>query len=359
MRFTNPFFLPLLLLPVLLILFYIRAHSRSSRDLKAFAAPVSLAKIMDPSLIQLRYQKWIFRLCGLFFLILALSGPEWGYQLQQPKSQGLEIMIALDTSKSMLACDVEPNRLERAKLAVKDFLGKIPGNRVGLIAFAGDSFLQCPLTMDYTAFNLTLDNLNVQSIPRGGTAINTAINNARRAFKSAVGTKILILITDGEDHDGDPVKEAQNASKEGISVYTIGIGNPKGVPIAIKDQNGQMTYIKDSSGKQVISALNETILKNIATAGKGSYIRADGMSLGLEELYRQKLLKYYRTALTGQKQKQYIERYHIPLILAFICFLFELALGTKWIGLMRNLIRPFFKRPNSPIKEEAPSCQKK
>ncbi len=354
MRFANLIFLPLLLVPVLLILFFTRAYLQNSRDLQSFAAPASLAKIVDPALVKLRYQKWIFRLCGLFLLTLAMSGPQWGYQWQQSKSKGLEIMLALDTSKSMLACDVEPNRLERAKLAVKDFLGKIPGNRIGLIAFAGDSFLQCPLTMDYNAFNLTLNSLNTQSIPRGGTAIHTAISNARKAFKSAMGTKILILITDGEDHDGDPVGEAQNAAKEGIAIYTIGIGSSKGVPIQIKDQNGQTSYVKDNTGKQVITALNEKLLQNIASAGKGSYIKADGMSLGLEQLYRQQLLKYYRTALTGQKQKQYIERYQIPLILAFLCFLFELGLGTKWTGLVKNLIRPFLKRPTSTMKEEAP-----
>jgi Ca-activated chloride channel family protein len=353
MRFANPYFLPLLIIPILLVLFFIRAFWKSTRDLKNFAAPESLPKIINPALTKLRYQKWIFRLCGLFFLILAMSGPEWGYQWQQSNSKGLEIIMALDTSKSMLAADIEPNRFERAKLALKDFIGRIPGNRIGLIAFAGDSFLQCPLTMDYGAFNLTLDSLNIQSIPRGGTAIHTAIANARKAFKSSMGTKILILITDGEDHDGDPVREAQNAAKDEIVIYTIGIGSAKGVPIQIKDANGQMTYMKDSSGKQVISSLNEKLLQNIAVTGKGSYIKADGMSLGLEQLYRQQLLKYYRTALTGQKQKQYIERYQIPLVLAFICFLFELALGTKWIELIKNLFRPFLKQRIPSPKEEA------
>ncbi|HBE76282.1 MAG TPA: hypothetical protein DDW65_00635 [Firmicutes bacterium] len=352
MRFANPFYLPLLLMPIFLILFYFRAYLKNSRDLKTFAAPDSLAKITDLPAITLRYQKWIFRLAGLFFLILALAGPQWGYQWRQSKSNGLEIMLALDTSKSMLACDVQPNRLERAKLAVKDFLTRIPGNRIGLIAFAGESFLQCPLTLDYNAFNLTVNNLSVQTVPRGGTAINTAIATARKAFKAAMGSKIMIIITDGEDHDGDPVLEAQSAAKDGIVIYTIGIGSPQGVPIQIKDQNGQIVYIKDHNGKPVISALNEKLLQNIAAAGKGSYIKADGMSLGLERLYRQKLLKYYRTALSGQKQKQFMERYQIPLVLAFLCFLWELALGTQWTGLVKNSFRPFCKRTNSSAKEE-------
>jgi Ca-activated chloride channel family protein len=347
MRFANAYLLPLLLLPILLILFYTRAYLRTARDLKSFASPNSQAKIIHPDSGKLRYQKWVLRLCGLAFLILALTGPQWGYQWRESKNRGLEIILALDTSKSMLAGDVEPNRFERAKLAIKDFLNKIPGNRVGLIAFAGASFLQCPLTMDYSAFNLTLDSLSIQSIPRGGTAINTAVINARQAFKSANGSKILILITDGEDHEGDPVGQARNAAKEDIAVYTIGIGDPQGVLIEIKDQAGQSVYLKDSAGKPVKTSLNESLLKDIAAAGKGSYIRADGISLGLEKLYREKLLKYYQTALIGQKQKQYIERYQIPLILALICLLLELALGTKWSGLVKITIRSFFKQPNA------------
>lgn len=353
MRFANPFFLPLLLLPALLILFYTRAYLGTSRDLKSLASPNSLPKIIDPLNIKLRYQRWVLRLCGLAFLILALAGPQWGYQWQQSKSQGLEIVLALDTSKSMLACDVQPNRFERSKLAIKDFLNKIPGNRVGLVAFAGDSFLQCPLTMDYGAFNITLDGLSVGTIPRGGTSLNTAIISARKALKTATSSKILILITDGEDHEGDPVKEARDAAKEAIAIYTIGIGSLDGVPIELKDPSGHSTYLKDSTGKQVKTSLNEKLLKEIATAGKGSYIKADGISLGLEKLYRTKLLKYYRTALTGQKQKQYIERYQIPLFLAFLCLFCELILGSNWLSLAKNIIRPFFKHhsPSSTMKE--------
>jgi Ca-activated chloride channel family protein len=237
----------------------------------------------------------------------------------------------------MLASDVPPSRFERAKLAMKDFLSKIPGNRVGLIAFAGTSFLQCPLTMDYNAFSIALDSLTVQSIPRGGTAISTAIINAKQAFKTATGSKILILITDGENHEGDPVNESRNAAKEAICIYTIGIGSPEGVPIEIRDQNGVNVLLKDNTGKPVKTSLNELLLKNIAVAGNGSYIKADGITLGLEELYQSKLLKHYRSELKAQKQKQYIDRYQIPLTLGLICLLVELVLGFSFTKFIKNI----------------------
>jgi Ca-activated chloride channel family protein len=352
MRFANPYFIPLLLLPALLILFYIRAYFRTAHDLKIFASEKSLAKIIDPACSKLRYQRWILRLVGLIFVILALSGPQWGYQWKQTKTQGLEILFALDASKSMLASDIQPSRFERAKLAIKDFLNKIPGNRVGLIAFAGTSFLQCPLTMDYSAFNITLDALTIQSIPRGGTAIGTALTTAHQAFKSATGSKILILITDGENHEGDPVQDSRNAAKEAISIYTIGIGSPEGVFIEIKDPNGNSTFLKDSTGKPVKTSLNEQVLKDIASAGKGAYIKADGISLGLEELYHTKLLKYYQTELTAKKQKQYIDRYQIPLVLALICLLGEIYLGFNLPGFLKMMILRFAKQSDSSQTKE-------
>jgi Ca-activated chloride channel family protein len=338
MRFANPYMIPLLLLPACLIFIYIRAYFRTMGDLKIFASKNSLLKIVHPRYISLHYQRWVLRFLALTFLILAMSGPEWGYQWTELKNQGLEIIFALDASKSMLASDIKPSRFERAKLAMQDFLIKIPGNRVGLIAFAGTSFLQCPLTMDYSAFNIALDGLTTQSIPRGGTAIGAALATTHQAFKSATGSKIMILITDGENHEGDPVKEAGIAAKEAISIYTIGIGSPDGVFIEVKDPNGNSTVLKDNAGKPVKTALNEQILKDIATAGKGSYIKADGISLGLEELYQTKLLKYYRTELTTKKQKQYIDRYQIPLLLALCCLFIEQAISFNLATLLKTFL---------------------
>lgn len=321
MRILFPSLIFLLLVPLFLIFFYSIVHHKSSKDLQVFVSKDLLPKIVNPSVFKIRFRHFIYRFLCLLFLVIALLGPQWGYQWQEMKTRGLEIIFAIDTSKSMLATDIKPNRLERSKLAIKDILGKLNGNKVGLIAFAGTSFLQCPLTVDYNAFNLVLDGLSTQSIPRGGTVIGEAIRTAEKGFNDAVGTKILILITDGENHEGDPVSDAQRAAKTGIYIYTVGIGNPDGVTVEIRDANGNLTLIKDKDGKPVKTALNEKILQDIAKAGNGAYIKGDSMSLGLEELYQNKLLKLYQGELSNKRQKNYIDRYQLFLFLA-ILFLF-------------------------------------
>jgi Ca-activated chloride channel family protein len=335
MSFTSPFYSLLILIPIFLIGFYLWAKARANRDLEAFVSPSLFAKIVDLPARKLWNQKWILRVAGLILLIFALCGPQWGYQWQEVRSQGLEIIFALDTSKSMLATDIKPSRLERAKLAVIDFLNKkIPGNKAGLIAFAGASFLQCPLTLDYNAFGIALDSLTVNSIPRGGTAIGDAIATAREAFKSAAsGSKILILISDGENHEGDPVGEAKQAAEAGITIYTIGIGSPEGELIVTQDENGNSTYLKDENGNVIKSTLNEAILREIAQAAKGAYLRGTGLSLGLEELYQTRLSKLNKTEVSSKWQKRYIDRYQIPLFVALLILLAELGLGLKFKSL--------------------------
>ncbi len=330
MSFANPKLIIVIIVPILLLLFYLATRIRRNHSLESFAAKDLLPKLVSPLWAKLRLQKWLLRNIGLFFLVLAIIGPQWGYEWHEVKSKGLEILIAFDCSKSMLAADVKPNRFEMAKLAVKDFLAKLPGNRVGLVAFAGSSFLQCPLTLDINAFNMALDGLSIQSIPRGGTAIGLAIATARQGFQSATGSKILILITDGENHEGDPVAEAKKAASNGIHIYTIGIGNPDGELIELKNENGSSYFLKDAEGKPVKTALNESILKQIAASGNGSYIKGDGISLGLEELYNEKLLKYHQADLTADKQKRFIDRYQIPLLIALVLFLLEISLSVDF-----------------------------
>ncbi|MGE5604650.1 MAG: VWA domain-containing protein [Bacteroidota bacterium] len=330
MNWANPYYLFLLGLPLLLSWFYLWARRRSGRDLENLVNQGLIAKVVDVSGRKAQKRQSIARLAGIVFLIIALSGPRWGYRWQETKHRGLEIIFALDTSKSMLATDVKPNRLERSKLAVKDLLRVMQDDKVGLVAFSGTSFLQCPLTADYNVFSGTLDALNTGTIPRGGTAIGAAIATARDAFKSGSdGKKILIIITDGENHEGDPVSQAKAALKDGINVYTIGIGSPEGELIIIQDSYGNSSYLKDSAGNVVKSTLNESILKEIAQAGQGTYVRAGGFSLGLEELYRTKLAGLTKSETESKWRKDYVERYQIPLLLAFLAIVWELMLGFK------------------------------
>lgn len=324
MRFANSFLCFLFLLPVLVIFFYLWARRRTVRDLETFAERGLLPKIIDFAGQKARKTQRVLRVIGLIFLIFAIIGPQWGYQWEEVKHQGLEIIFAMDTSKSMLAVDIKPNRLERAKLAVKDLLKRLPGDKIALVAFSGASFLQCPLTLDYNAFGISLDALTVNSIPRGGTAIGEAINVARDAFKSgSSGSKILVLITDGENHEGDPVEAAKEAVKEGITTYTVGIGSPEGDLIVAGDDKGNSGYLKDSEGNVVKSSLNEQILREIAKAGNGAYFRSGGPSLGLEDLYWTKLSKLNKAEVTSRMQKKYLERFQIPLLIALLFLLME------------------------------------
>lgn len=330
MNWANPYYLFFLGLPLLIIWFYLWAQRRSGRDLENLVNKGLFPKVIDFSGRKARNRQSWARLAGLVLLIIALAGPRWGYRWQETKHRGLEIIFAIDTSRSMLATDIKPNRLERSKLAVKDLLRVMRDDKVGLVAFSGVSFLQCPLTVDYNAFSGTLDAINTGIIPRGGTAIGEAIITARNAFKSGSdGKKILIIITDGENHEGDPVSQAKAAVKDGIDVYTIGIGSPEGELIIIQDQYGNSSYLKDSAGNVVKSTLNESILKEIAQAGQGTYVRAGGFSLGLEELYQTKLAGLTKSETSSKWRKAYVERYQIPLLLAVLAIFWEFMLGFK------------------------------
>jgi Ca-activated chloride channel homolog len=330
MRIANPLMLILLLIPLAVWFFYLWVQRKTSRDLASFAHKDVLARVVDFEGQKLRNQRWILRLIIFTLLVFALAGPQWGYQWQVVKHQGLEIVFALDTSKSMLATDVKPSRLERSKLAVTDLLNKLHGDKVGLVAFAGSSFLQCPLTLDYSAFAMAINDLTVQVIPRGGTALGDAIQTARQAFQAgSTGSKILVLISDGENHEGDPVASARTAVKDGITIYTIGIGSPTGELIVTKDANDNSSYLKDSSGNVVKTTLDEQMLREIASAGNGFYIKGTGLSLGLDDLYRLKLLKLSQGEVSSKLQKSYLERYQIPLLLAILLLVLELLIGTK------------------------------
>lgn len=324
MILINPWYSLLFPIPVLLIIFYILANRRAKRDLALFADEQLLPKVADFSGWKLGNRQKIMRIAGCFLLILALTGPGWGYRWQEVKTKGLEIIFALDTSKSMLADDIKPNRLDRAKLALKDFLTRITGNKVGLVAFAGSSFVQCPLTVDYNAFSEALDALNVYTIPRGGTDIGSAIANARKAFEaSGAGSKILVIITDGENHEGDPVAAAKTIAREGITVYTVGIGSPEGELLVVKDENGNTSYLKDKNGNVVKSVLNEAVLKSIAEAGNGAYVRGGGPSLGLDTLYNTRFSKLSKSEISSKWQKRQLDRFQIPLFAAIILLLTE------------------------------------
>jgi Ca-activated chloride channel family protein len=330
MRFAEPGYLAFLLVPLLFIIFFRIVAKRNRRALARLAGEETWERVVDFSGEKLRRRTRALRVLALVFMAFALAGPQWGYEWQEVKTEGREIIFALDTSKSMLAADIKPSRLDRAKLAIKDLVATVYGDKVGLVAFAGSSFLQCPLTLDYSAFGVALDALDVYSIPRGGTAIGQAINTAREAFATgAGGEKILILITDGENHEGDPVAAAKEAREEGITIYTIGLGSPEGELIPVKDVQGNLSYLRDSEGRVVKTVLNEGILREIAAAGGGVYLHGRGATLGLDTLYRNELAKHKGTELYSTLEKKYTNRYQFPLFLALLLLAAEFLLDYR------------------------------
>lgn len=313
-----------------LILFYIWALKAKRARLKLFMDK-ELAVKLSSSFDSRKWKiKAFMAAASLFFFMMALARPMWGFHWEEVKKKGLDIIIAIDTSKSMLAEDIKPNRLERSKLAITDLVRKLKGDRVGLIAFSGTAFLQCPLTIDYSGFLLTLDDLSAGIIPRGGTSISSAIREAVKCYRDrGAKYKILILITDGEDHEGDPIKAAELAKKEGVTIFAIGIGTKEGELIPITDAQGKAGFLKDKNGNIVKTSLDEETLKKIALMTDGSYVRATSSEFGLELIYDEKLSKFEKTEIESKMQKHYEERFQIPLVIGLIFLFFEMLISDR------------------------------
>src|SRR5687767_1263772 len=210
---------------------------------------------------------------GIMFVLLALARPQWGFEWEEARQRGLDVVVAIDTSRSMLAPDIPPNRLARAKLAALDLKRLANADRVGLVAFAGSAFLQCPLSFDDEAFRQSVSALDVNIIPVGGSAIAEAIETARAAFKEKNDNhKVLVLFTDGEDNDGRALEAAEAAARDGMRIFTIGVGTANGELLRISDGKGRTDYVRDEQGNVIKSRLNEKLLQDIASASSGFYL---------------------------------------------------------------------------------------
>ena len=324
MTYANPDNLPLIAAVIFLTIFYMWSLRRR-RKLSEKFIDKNLLKSMSSALSAgRRMVKIALVSLAVWLAVFSLMRPQWGFRWEEMKRYGLDIMIAMDVSKSMLAQDVKPNRLERSKLAVKDMVAKLKGDRVGLIAFAGTAFLQCPLTSDYSGFLLALDDLDAETIPRPGTSITSAIKAASSILQGADKKfKVLVIITDGEDHEGDPVKMSVEAGKEGLKVFCVGVGTKGGELIPVIDDRGSRVFLKDKAGNVVKSALNEDVLQKIALNTGGAYIRATGSEFGLNTLYDQKISRLEKREFESQMRKQYIERFQIFLWMAIILLFLE------------------------------------
>jgi len=269
--------------------------------------------------------KAFFVMVAFILMVAALSRPQWGFSMRPVKRHGLDIMVVIDVSKSMLTQDVKPSRLERTKLAIKDLVMKLNGSdHIGLIAFAGDAMVMCPLTYDYNGFLLSLDDLSVDSIPRGGTNISQAIEESVKAYQGrADSDKAVILVTDGEDQEGDAVIAARKAKEQGVRIFTVGVGTREGDLVQVPDADGQIEFLKDANGNVVKSHLNENLLTQIAYITQGAYVHSGAQRFGLDYLYDQQLSKLKKHDAEEKMAKIYDERFQWPLTLAFVFLLAE------------------------------------
>jgi Ca-activated chloride channel family protein len=249
-------------------------------------------------------------------ILLALARPQLGYGWEEVRRRGLDIIVGTDTSRSMLATDVAPARLTRAKLAALDLLKSAENDRLGLLVFAGTAFLQCPLTLDHSAFAQSLSTVEVGILPEGGTDLTRAIETAQRAFgENNDSFKVLILLTDGEDHEGDPVAAARKAGESGIRIFTIGVGTAEGERLRIRDEEGRTSFVLDEEGKPVVSRLNTEVLQAVAAAAQGEYLALRGATT-MDLLYTARLAPLPKVDLAVRRVRLFHERFQWPLGLA-------------------------------------------
>ena len=306
-------FWALLVIPFLVALFA-RGERRAALRLREFVSErllPNLARTVDWRRRKLRFG---LVLLGFGLAITALARPQWGYIYEDVKRKGLDLIFAVDTSRSMLSNDVPPSRFQRVKLATQDLLNELQGDRVGLVAFAGRAFLQAPLTIDYNAAVEAINDLDTNTIPEGGTNISAAIDLAVQTFgKSAIGNRALIIFTDGEELSGDANKTAKAAADAGVRIFTVGVGTPEGSLIPISGEGGGNAFVKDSNGQVVKSKLDEKRLKEIAEATGGFYIHLEDGPRTMKQLFSEGLAKMQAGEIDDRMSRRPIERYQWPL----------------------------------------------
>lgn len=324
MQFGNPTSFWLLVLVPVLVVFLVWAFRARRRALERFAAPPLAQRLAESVRPVARRWKAALVVMVVLFAALALVQPRWGFEWREVKYRGMDIAVLLDVSKSMLTEDVRPNRLTQAKYAVQDLLSKLRGDRIGLVAFAGTAFVQCPLTVDYEAFRMTLKDADPRIIPRGGTAIGAAIRTALKAFEAGEGRdRAIVLITDGEETEPDALAAADEAAQAGVKIYAIGVGTTEGELIPMREDGKPMDFLKDPEGKVVKSRLDEETLKQLALKTGGMYVRSAAGDFGMDTIYDKGIAQLQRKEFETQLRKRYFERFQWPLGLALALLLVE------------------------------------
>ena len=317
-RFANPHILYLLLMVPVAVALFIFAQVRRRRRLERFASSSLLAQLTPRASPARVRTKFILYTLAVVFLILAAARPQVGSKLREEHQKGIEMMLVVDVSNSMLAEDFEPNRLDRTKFAIDRVVESMKQDRIGVVAFAGEAQVQLPITSDYRMARAFARKLSPAMVRTQGTDLGAAIKLASMSFSSqSEGSRVMILITDGENHESDALEAAQAAAEKGIAIYTIGIGTPEGAPIMIGGD-----YLTDENGDMVVSKLDEKMLQEIASATGGAYVRATKQSIGLKEIV-DRLKELDESDLATTRFEAFDEQYQYPLAVALLLLLVE------------------------------------
>ncbi|MEW6512115.1 MAG: VWA domain-containing protein [Bacteroidota bacterium] len=343
-RLAHPEYLyALALIPVMVAAFWLFARART-RARERFGNDAILTRLAEDASGHKRMAKFVLLLVAVAFLVFALANPRIGTRLQEVKQEGVDLFIALDVSLSMKAEDIKPNRLEKAKFEIRNLIAKLAGDRIGLIVFAGEAYTQFPLTTDYSAANLFLDVVDVDVAPVPGTSIGAAIERAMDSYSvEETTTKVLVIITDGENTEGDAFEAAEDAAKKGVLIYTIGLGSPTGSPIPVYNAAGQQVDFKrDRAGAVVVTKLDEASLEKIAAIGNGKYFRGTNAQDELDEIYKD--INALQKKEFGVKQfTDYEDRFQIFLVPVILLLIAEVLLSEKrirWLAQWNPLRRP-------------------
>lgn len=329
MKFGAPHFFWLLFILPVLAGFYLYAFNSKRKALRRFAQVEMLSRLMDRISRGRQVIKALCLLLVFLFGTIALTRPQYGTKMELMKRKGLDVVIAIDVSLSMYAEDIKPNRLIKAKKEISNFMDRLAGDRIGLVAFAGEAFLQCPLTLDYSAAKIFLDVLGPGLIQTPGTNLGSAIETALSAFDPKERKyRVMILLTDGEDHSKKAQEWAEEAAKQGVIIYTVGIGATSGVPIPIKDEYGNVNYKKDNNGNVVSTHLDELTLQKVALATEGKYFHAAPGRFELDQVVDE-ISQMEKRELEGERFTQYEERFQIPLAVAIVFLIFEMLLSDR------------------------------
>lgn len=322
-RFAQPLFLYLLLLVPLMWALYLYARYRRRRNLQLFGNMAFLSELA-PDVSRWRpLVKMILSTLAFTVIVFILARPQFGSKLEIVKTEGVEIVIALDVSNSMLARDINPSRMEKAKMMLSKLLDDLENDKVGLVVFAGDAYTQLPITTDYVSAKMFINSINPGMVPTQGTAIGQAIKMSMNAFSpESTAEQAIIVITDGENHEDDPVVVAKEAAEKGIKVSVVGIGSDRGAPIPVAGSNNN--FIKDAQGRTVVTKLDETTAQEVAKAGKGIYVRADNTNGAL-----QALINEVHTMKSAEFERKTYSEYN------------EQFPGLAWIALLLLLIDAF------------------